>query len=810
MTLIDKMADYGIEPPANIIADSEIHYFKSGDDDKNKTNGWYILSDNSDFFDNSDFQVGAFGCLKRGIKEGFCSVDESTFTPEQKQQYDKQMNEVREKYKQERTAKEAKAKEAKAKELAQKRFNEANADNVDENAYLVEKRVNGYNLRQEGYALLVPMFYNKEIVNIQTINNNGKINFSDDGRVNGSYHLIGEPKNKIIVCEGYSTGASIHQAVNECVAVCFNAANLERAAKHLKDLYPSCNFLIAGDDDRHNPKNTGKDNAIKTACALNCDYILPKFKYDDLANNPTDFNDIHCLYGLDKVKEQIASIKQEITPTQTIISNKQEITPTQEIKQYDSEGRPKKQADVLIGIAEQNYLFHNEENETFAKISVDKHHQIWATNSQGFKDWLNSEYYNLTQRGANSNAIKDCLNTITGNAIKAVQQEVYLRVAQIKDKIYIDTCNDKWQVIEVSNTGFRVLDNSPIAFIRKNGMLPLPEPQKNADIDLLRKYLNIKDDDFYLVVGWVLMTLQANKYSGYPILILQGEQGTAKSTTTKMLRMLTDPHKVNIRMNPKLDDLINMACNNRLIALDNLSGMQKLMSDTLCGFSTVTGHSKRALYTNREDDTIELHRPMLLNGIDDLTIRGDFTSRSIVIDLPTITDRKSEKTLWQDFNNDLPNIFGALLTGLSKGLANIKTTKIDRLPRMADFAKWATACGNAYNWGDKFMVAYQHNIDTASHNTVENSPFASAIVKLVKAREFSGTATELLDQVEDYVRDRVKSSNTWLRTPRAVSNQLKRFTPALKTLGVEVSYRKSNGKHLITLTKTNNTDQDPR
>ena len=205
-------------------------------------------------------------------------------------------------------------------------------------------------------------------------------------------------------------------------------------------------------------------------------------------------------------------------------------------------GNRKKQADILIEIANSFCVyFHNELGECFAKIKVKNHTQIWVIKSSGFKDWLGYEFYKLTNTGISNNAFKDALDTLSAKAkFDGVSQEVYLRVAQTKDRIYIDLCNDDWQVIEIDNQSWRILDTSPIAFIRNAGVRALPMPKTGGNIELLKQHLNINERDFPLIVGWLLMSLQAGG-GAYPILILQSEEGSAKTTTTRLLRCLIDP-----------------------------------------------------------------------------------------------------------------------------------------------------------------------------------------------------------------------------------------------------------------------------
>lgn len=175
------------------------------------------------------------------------------------------------------------------------------------------------------------------------------------------------------------------------------------------------------------------------------------------------------------------------------------------------DGNKKKQADILIEIADSFCVyFHNELGDCFVRIKVKNHIEVWAIKSSGFQDWLGYKFYKLTHTGISKNAFKDALDTLSAKAkFDGVSQEVYLRVAQTKGKIYVDLCNDDWQTVEIDNQAWRILDTSPIAFIRNSGMKALPVPKSSGNIELLKQHLNINERDFPLIVGWLTMSLQA-------------------------------------------------------------------------------------------------------------------------------------------------------------------------------------------------------------------------------------------------------------------------------------------------------------
>jgi hypothetical protein len=129
---------------------------------------------------------------------------------------------------------------------------------------------------------------------------------------------------------------------------------------------------------------------------------------------------------------------------------------------------------------------------------------------------------------------------------------VWVRVAEHSGLIYLDLCNSAWEVIEVSPTGWQVVADPPVRFRRTKGMQPLPRPVNGGSIVLLRKFINVgSDDNWMLCLVWLVAALRPT--GPYPILVLQGEQGSAKSTMGKLLRRLVDPVVAPVRTPPRTD-----------------------------------------------------------------------------------------------------------------------------------------------------------------------------------------------------------------------------------------------------------------
>jgi hypothetical protein len=184
-------------------------------------------------------------------------------------------------------------------------------------------------------------------------------------------------------------------------------------------------------------------------------------------------------------------------------------------------------------------------------------------------------------------------------------------------------------------------------------------------------------------------------------LLLHGEQGSAKSTTERVLRTIVDPNHSPLRAAPKEERDLMVACHNsRVVAFDNLSGISDQLSDALCRIAYGTGLAQRELYSDSEEVVLDACRPIALNGITELATRGDLLDRTILVDLAPITEerRLPDKALNGRLEALAPGILGALLDAVSVALRRLPDTKLARLPRMADFTLFVTAAEEALGW----------------------------------------------------------------------------------------------------------------
>ena len=180
------------------------------------------------------------------------------------------------------------------------------ATHCTEHAYTTAKGVHCYGLKIDAAgALIVPMIDTQgKTHSLQTITADGEKRFLSGGRVKGCYHAIGKPTGLLIVCEGYATGASIHESTGHAVAVAFNAGNLEAVALALHIKYPALKIIIAADDDHLTTGNPGMTKGKAAALSVGGLLAVPDFGVNR-PDKATDFNDLHQLVGTGAVQDCI-------------------------------------------------------------------------------------------------------------------------------------------------------------------------------------------------------------------------------------------------------------------------------------------------------------------------------------------------------------------------------------------------------------------------------------------------------------------------------------------------------------------------
>ena len=500
-----------------------------------------------------------------------------------------------------------------------------------------------------------------------------------------------------------------------------NAMGAGKWRKEYNQYFRGKAVVIVPDNDE-----PGRDHAQKVARSLHG--IAASVKIVELPDLPAkgDVSDWLDAGGTVEYLQVLVELAPEFDPATAPASGAE----TAATSKSNGDEEPK-QGEILLTIAAAAKLFHTRDDESFARIPVNGHLETWAIKGSGFKKWLLHGFYRLQGKAPQGEIFSSTIKLLEAKALfEGPQRPVWVRVAEHDGAIYLDLGNISWEAVKITSTGWEVEADPPVCFKRPKSILPLPYPERGGNINELRPFVNVATvQDFRLVVAYQLAAMRAR--GPYPIMVVNGEHGSAKSTTARSLRSLVDPNISPLRSGPREErDLMISATNSWTLAFDNLSGIPKWLSDAFCRLSTGGGISNRALYTNDKEFILDAMRPVILNGIDSLTERSDLADRSLIFNLPQIPDdaRRPEKEFWADFEQARPRILGALLDAVSMGLRNQSSVNLPILPRMADFAIWVVACEPSLPWPPgSFMEAYLENRAEAVELSLEADCVAVAV-----------------------------------------------------------------------------------
>ncbi len=445
-------------------------------------------------------------------------------------------------------------------------------------------------------------------------------------------------------------------------------------------------------------------------------------------------------------------------------------------------------ADKLIALARSQCQFlHNAQREPYAVFEAAGARQVHGVLSSGFSDYLSHAHYTQQDRAPTETSLKVALATLRGQAqFEGEACEVFTRIAKTEAGYWLDLCNDAWQCVQVTATGWSVVAGAgtPL-FTRSASMRALPVPERGGTLDALWPLVNVPEADRMMVLAWMLECLRAD--TPHVVLELVGEQGSAKSSTQRALRRLIDPNQADLRAAPKsVEDVWIAARNSHLVSLENLSHLHPQYQDALCVLATGGGYSARTLYTNAEETILELRKPIVLNGISVIVTAQDLLDRCLHIDLPTIHSRELAGDMEARFEAAQPALLGALLDLFVKVLAILPSVSIapEHRPRMADFAALGEAVFRVHGEpAGAFLSRYNAMRKDGVLRTIDASPVGAALAAYLAdvAGGFNGTLSELLDRLDRYR----PHGEAWPRSPKGLGDALRRLAPALRLIGFE-------------------------
>jgi chromate transport protein ChrA len=388
-------------------------------------------------------------------------------------------------------------------------------------------------------------------------------------RVGGPLRLVGEgPEDMVTVL-----AARPHDTVI-CSA---GAGTLSR----IVDYVGGDGVVLVADRDDAGLKNVDKTAALLTERGVSVSVAMP----------PEGIKDANALLkGRDLEAVQVMIDAAE--PRHPVEAPSETESTVETIGEVPGNDSKPTQRDLVIEVGLSAELWHDADHVAYATIEVSGHREHHQLGSQAFKRWLLAEFGRRHPRtigertipGTPSTQAKtDALNALESAAAGPERCPV-VRIGEHDGKLYLDLGRTTWEAVEIDAQGWRVVAEAPLPFLRPSGVRALPVPVTGGSINELRDLLNVDtENDFRLVVSFLVSMLR--RQGPFPVLIVSGEQGAAKSTFCKVVRRLVDPNHADLRTAPRSEqDLLVAAQNGWVVCLDNLSFVNADLSDAICQF----------------------------------------------------------------------------------------------------------------------------------------------------------------------------------------------------------------------------------
>jgi len=270
-TLQDAMMAAGLTPvkAIDLHPDGRIHRYRVMNDKPGSTNGWYVLH-------AGIIAIGAFGSWKTSESHTWHETTSKPLTPTERAEIARHTEAAKQAHTQERESVQAAAR-AKAQRLWRMARPATNA-----HPYLTKKHISSYGLRQLHNMLLVPARdHGGALYSLQFIQPDGSKRFLTGGRTSGCYCAIGKIGDTLLLAEGFSTAATVHQATGYAAAACFSCGNMLAVAQALRGKFPDIRLILCADNDAHQPGNPGLTKARAAAQAVGGWLAVPTFESEE-------------------------------------------------------------------------------------------------------------------------------------------------------------------------------------------------------------------------------------------------------------------------------------------------------------------------------------------------------------------------------------------------------------------------------------------------------------------------------------------------------------------------------------------------
>jgi hypothetical protein len=428
-------------------------------------------------------------------------------------------------------------------------------------------------------------------------------------------------------------------------------------------------------------------------------------------------------------------------------------------------------------------------------------------------DFVIRQFYRKYRQPLGSSALDEVIQTLKARAKHEAKKEpLHLRTGKLGNRVFVYTARPEAFCIEVIENdtadpfaeSFKLHATAPINFLASDDLLPSPALEVFVDFSirecfgLLFDLLGIHDEQSRLLIATWMVSAMIPEQGSYAVLVLQGEQGSGKTTLAEFIQAVLDPRGSGLAALPKEErDLFIHANDSYICCFDNTGQIKPEISDALCKLATGASYCSRALYFDSKRLILRACRPILFNGINGTPERPDLLDRAIVIEMPHLRKKASKSTLRERFSEVESDVFVGVIRALAICLPKLRERSEPSEFRMADFARCGVIMEGVFGLPKGFFSeAYRANLTQSSLLVVMGDPVAAAIVRAFEpGEETCLSSASLFAKALPFVRD--EQRRYFPKDPARFSRRLRQIAPELRRQGFKIDFPRSASARTI-------------
>lgn len=367
---------------------------------------------------------------------------------------------------------------------------------------------------------------------------------------------------------------------------------------------------------------------------------------------------------------------------------------------------------------------------------------------------------------------------------------------ELSNRIYTDDeqiiydLNSNGDVVWVIGGEYSISRSDDLIFKRNQFYRDQIEPKlEQKPEDLLRhvrRHFILKDEGQVKLLALYLASCFCGNSIQHPILYLQGDMGSSKSTSLRKIEKLVDPKNTDLLGIPKgMDGVELRLADSYFVALDNISKISKSLSDILCRAVTGGSVTKRMLYENTREISMKIKALIGITSISMVFSDADILDRTLILNLQRLgEDIETEQVIWNKFNRDLPYMLGCCFACVAKALEDKNPIKVinNEKIRLYDWEECCIKIGRVLGISDQetaeLLLMNKHRVN---RETLNESIVAQCLIKFMDGKpSHSSSVEELLNELKKIANENAISEYLLPKTPNHLSRKLNQVQPCLE------------------------------